>query len=299
MRLEQLNYLLEITRLRSISRAAETLHISQPALSAAVKSLETELGRTLFKRTNRGISLTADGQKIHDEAEAVLEVIGSWYSRPSAIEAEGKIHLACTPIISCYLTPNIIVPFQKLHPGITIFVHGAQSWDIMRLLKTTSANMALTTLSRRSTLIEQARSLNWEACHLFTDERRLFLSATHPLAAKADLTAEDLKQLNLAWYSDERDQISRGYAPYFASSFRLANKEDILELVIKNEAVFIQPCRLFRHDWRVLEKLVVERPLPLPQEDQLAQVFALHAPDLSTIERMFWDYLLASFSSQL
>ncbi len=299
MRLEQLNYLLEITRLRSISRAAETLHISQPALSAAVKSLETELGRTLFKRTNRGISLTADGQKIHDEAEAVLEVIGSWYNRPSAIEAEGKIHLACTPIISCYLTPNIIVPFQKLHPGITIFVHGAQSWDIMRLLKTTSANMALTTLSRRSTLIEQARSLNWEACHLFTDERRLFLSATHPLAAKADLTAEDLKQLNLAWYSDDRDQISRGYAPYFASSFRLANKEDILELVIKNEAVFIQPCRLFRHDWRVLEKLVVERHLPLPQEDQRAQVFALHAPELSTIERMFWDYLLTSFSSQL
>ena len=59
MRLEQLSYLIEITRLRSISRAAETLHISQPALSASVKSLETELGRTLFKRTNRGIFLTA------------------------------------------------------------------------------------------------------------------------------------------------------------------------------------------------------------------------------------------------
>lgn len=63
MRLEQLNCLIEISRLRSISRAAETLHISQPALSAAMKSLETELGKPLFKRTNRGISLTGGGRK--------------------------------------------------------------------------------------------------------------------------------------------------------------------------------------------------------------------------------------------
>ena len=299
MRLEQLNYLVEITRLRSISRAAETLYISQPALSAAVKSLETELGKTLFKRTNRGIFLTAEGEKIHDEAAVVLEVINSWYDKPSVAEPVGEIHLACTPIISCYLTPNIIVPFQKLHPGVTIFVHGAQHYDIIGRLRTTSANIALTTLSPQSKLIEQARALDWEALHLFTDERRLFLGASHALAAKDELTAEDLKGLNLAWYSDARDQISRGYAPYFASSFRLANKEDILELVIKNEAVFIQPCHLFRHDYRVLEKLVVERPIPLPEVDPRAEIYALHAPDLSGIERLFWEYLLARFSCNL
>ena len=296
MRLEQLSHLVEITRLHSISRAAETLHISQPALSASVKSLETELGKTLFKRTNKGIFLTAEGERIHDEAEAVLEVINSWYGKRIDAEPEGEIHLACTPIISCYLTPNIIVPFQKLHPGITIFVHGAQHYDIIGRLRTTSANIALTTLSPRSRLIEQARALDWEALHLFTDERRLFIGAGHALAAKDELTAGDL---NLAWYSDARDQISRGYAPYFASSFRLANKEDILELVIRNEAVFIQPCHLFRHDYRVLEKLVVERPIPLSEVDPRAEIFALHAPELSGIERLFWDYLLARFSCNL
>ena len=299
MRLEQLSHLVEITRLHSISRAAETLHISQPALSASVKSLETELGKTLFKRTNKGIFLTAEGERIHDEAEAVLEVINSWYGKRIDAEPEGEIHLACTPIIGCYLTPNIIVPFQKLHPGITIFVHGAQHYDIIGRLRTTSANIALTTLSPRSRLIEQARALDWEALHLFTDERRLFIGAGHALAAKDELTAGDLRRLNLAWYSDARDQISRGYAPYFASSFRLANKEDILELVIRNEAVFIQPCHLFRHDYRVLEKLVVERPIPLSEVDPRAEIFALHAPELSGIERLFWDYLLARFSCNL
>ena len=299
MRLEQLNYLIEITRLHSISKAAEILHISQPALSAAVKSLETELGRTLFKRTNKGIFLTAEGERIHEEAAAVLEVIGSWYNKRVDDEPEGEIHLACTPIISCYLTPNIIVPFQKLYPGITIFVHGAQNWDIVGMLKTTSANIALSTLSPNSKLIQQARALDWESLHLFSDERRLFLGAKHPLAAKKKLTAADLKQLNLAWYSDSRDQISHSYAPYFAASFRLANKEDILELVIKNEAVFIQPCHLFRHDYRVLEKLVVERPIPLTEVDPRAEIYALHAPALSGIEKLFWEYLLAQFSCNL
>lgn len=117
--------------------------------------------------------------------------------------------------------------------------------------------------------------------HLFTDERRLFLGANHALTAKLELTAADLRLLHLAWYSDARDQISRRYAPYFASSFRLANKEDILDLVIRNEAVFIQPCHLFRHDYRVLEKLVVERAIPLPDVDPRADIFALHAPGLS------------------
>ena len=250
MRLEQLSHLVEITRLHSISRAAETLHISQPALSASVKSLETELGKTLFKRTNKGIFLTAEGERIHDEAEAVLEVINSWYGKRIDAEPEGEIHLACTPIISCYLTPNIIVPFQKLHPGITIFVHGAQHYDIIGRLRTTSANIALTTLSPRSRLIEQARALDWEALHLFTDERRLFIGAGHALAAKDELTAGDLRRLNLAWYSDARDQISRGYAPYFASSFRLANKEfQMCELLMANPHHVIPTERFLEKIW--------------------------------------------------
>ena len=69
--------------------------------------------------------------------------------------------------------------------------------------------------------------------------------------------------------------------------------------MIRTEAVFIQPCHLFRHDYRVLEKLVVERAIPLPDVDPRADIFALHAPGLSEIERLFWEYLLARFSCHL
>lgn len=299
MRLEQLSYLIEITRLHSISKAAENLHISQPALSASVKSLETELGVSLFKRTNKGIFLTAEGEKIHSDAVGILNVINGWYSQYHEQEPEGEIHLSCMPIISCYITPNIIVPFQKLYPKITLFVHSAQYCNIIAKLKTTSANIALTTLPGNNRLIEQICAMGWKSQHLFTDERRLFLGATHPLASKGELSREDLKTLNLAYYSDVRDQISRSYESFFGTIYRLANKEDILDLVIRNEAVFIQPCHLFRHDYRVMEKLIVERAIPLTEVDRRAEVFALHAPELSSIEKLFWDYLIEQFTCNI
>ena len=124
--LYQLEQLLAVADCGTLSKAAERLHISQPALSASVKSLETELGVSLFKRTNKGIFLTAEGEKIHSDAVGILNVINGWYSQYHEQEPEGEIHLACMPIISCYITPNIIVPFQKLYPKITLFVHSAQ-----------------------------------------------------------------------------------------------------------------------------------------------------------------------------
>jgi len=63
MRLEQLSHIIEIARQRSFSRAAEKLYISQPALSVSIKNLEAELGKVLFKRTNKGIALTSDGNR--------------------------------------------------------------------------------------------------------------------------------------------------------------------------------------------------------------------------------------------
>ena len=48
-----------------------------------------------------------------------------------------------------------------------------------------------------------------------------------------------------------------------------------------------------------MEKLIVERPIPLTEVDSRADVFALHAPDISPIEQLFWDYLIEQFSCNL
>jgi len=73
MTLTQLRYAITVANANSMSEAARTLFISQPSLSAAVKELEEETGIELFRRTNRGISLTPDGEEFIGYARQVVE----------------------------------------------------------------------------------------------------------------------------------------------------------------------------------------------------------------------------------
>ncbi|WP_339226080.1 LysR family transcriptional regulator [Oceanobacillus sp. FSL K6-2867] len=73
MTLQQLKYVIEVARSRSISHAAQNLFISQPSLSNAIKELEKEMGITIFSRTNKGILITQDGTEFLSYARQVVE----------------------------------------------------------------------------------------------------------------------------------------------------------------------------------------------------------------------------------
>ena len=73
MTLQQLKYFIEIVNCGSINKAAESLFISQPSLSNAVKDLEAEVGVELFTRTPKGITLTMDGVEFLGYARQVVE----------------------------------------------------------------------------------------------------------------------------------------------------------------------------------------------------------------------------------
>ncbi|WP_062106978.1 LysR family transcriptional regulator [Bacillus niameyensis] len=73
MTLQQLKYVIEVARSRSISKAAQKLFISQPSLSNALKELEQEMGITIFSRTNKGIVITPEGSEFLGYARQVVE----------------------------------------------------------------------------------------------------------------------------------------------------------------------------------------------------------------------------------
>ena len=73
MTLLQMNYILEIDRCGSINKAAQRLFLSQSALSSAVQEVERELGITVFRRSNRGISLTEDGRELAAQIAPIVE----------------------------------------------------------------------------------------------------------------------------------------------------------------------------------------------------------------------------------
>ena len=73
MTIQQLQYVLEIARCGSASRAAKNLFLSQPNLSSAIKNLEQELGFPIFERTSAGMELTPAGSRLAKEASVIME----------------------------------------------------------------------------------------------------------------------------------------------------------------------------------------------------------------------------------
>ena len=73
MTLQQLKYLVTVAECKNISEAAEKLYISQPSLSAAIHNLEEEMGVTAFARSNKGVSVTREGEELLSLARNLLE----------------------------------------------------------------------------------------------------------------------------------------------------------------------------------------------------------------------------------
>ena len=73
MNIQQLTYIVEIAKCKSISRASEYLFVSQPALSQQIRNLEKELGYRVFRRTSKGLELTEKGNLFYEKAQEMLE----------------------------------------------------------------------------------------------------------------------------------------------------------------------------------------------------------------------------------
>lgn len=123
--LRQLRVFLAVARQRHFRRAAEHMHLSQPAVSRHVAELETELGVRLFDRSTREVIPTEAGrylesaiERVLDELEGVLDHVHSEGERK-----RGKIRIASVPTLSASLMPLCIAVCAREYPELTIQLH--------------------------------------------------------------------------------------------------------------------------------------------------------------------------------
>ncbi|MDF2139939.1 hydrogen peroxide-inducible genes activator [Paenirhodobacter sp. CAU 1674] len=104
--LRQLSYLIALERHRSFSRAAEAVHVTQPALSMQIRELETELGLSLIERRPRDIRLTRAGRMVLARAEAIEAELRALQAE--ARRGQGSLNLGVIPTIAPYLLPRAL-----------------------------------------------------------------------------------------------------------------------------------------------------------------------------------------------
>ena len=133
MRIEQLEYVATVARLGSFRRAADELHISQPALSGSVRSLERELGVDLLDRGRHGARMSDSGRELFPYILTLLDSFDRL--RHAAGEQHGSVRLVRLGTVSAATAPLLapsIQQFRQSHPLTQVEVIGAQQADIHR-----------------------------------------------------------------------------------------------------------------------------------------------------------------------
>ncbi len=118
----QLAIFLEVARCESVTRAADTLVMSQPAVSAQVKALERELGVPLLQRVGRGVQLTEAGAIVADYARRIFGLAEELTTTIDDVRglASGRLVLGSSTTVGEYLLPETLGRFNLAHPGIAV-----------------------------------------------------------------------------------------------------------------------------------------------------------------------------------
>jgi DNA-binding transcriptional LysR family regulator len=120
---------------RSFSAAAKKLSLSQPTVSFHIDSLEKELDCPLFRRTRRGVELTAYGMALYESTCGIKQVLERSERKLLAMRrgASGKVTIGAGTIPGEYILPSILPSFLKEHPDVSISLISADSQSIFQL----------------------------------------------------------------------------------------------------------------------------------------------------------------------
>lgn len=133
----------------SLTRAAEELYISQPAVSRSIKQLETQLGVSLFTRTHRGMTLSAQGGKvIFNEVERALGLLNEAENRIEEMKnsATGLIRIGASDTIFEYFLADKIVEFHERFPAVKFELTADFTPDTIEKLKANKCDVAFVNL---------------------------------------------------------------------------------------------------------------------------------------------------------
>jgi DNA-binding transcriptional LysR family regulator len=182
MLLAQITAFVEVARRRSVSRAAEALFVTQPALTARIQGLERDLGAELFIRTSRGMKLTEAGEAFLPYAVRSLGALTDGRMQVNALErgGAGRLAIGAAPAVSTYVLPPLLKLFAQSHPRVAVSVRTGHSEEMLDLVLREQVDVGLVrALHHRdivsTPLYEDRLVLVVDPGHSFADRGRIRL----------------------------------------------------------------------------------------------------------------------------
>ncbi len=178
-----------------MNKAAQTLFISQPSLSAAIRDLENEIGITIYKRTNRGITITPEGEEFLGYARQVAEqyeLINQKYVDKNNVKKKFSVS---TQHYSFAVKAFVETVKQFGMDEFEFAVHETKTYEVIENVKSFKSELGILYLNdfNRKVITKLLRENNLEFTELFDCKTYVYLWRGNPLAEKSVITMEDLQ----------------------------------------------------------------------------------------------------------
>jgi len=178
-----------VARLLSFTKAAETLHMTQPAVTFQIRQLEEHFNTRLFDRTHNRISLTAAGQRVFDYAEKIIALYGEMDSRVRELtgDVSGILIIGASTTIAEYVLPGLLGEFQSRYKDVNVRLSVSNSLGIVHMVENNTVDVGIVESPVTN------KNLAVEVC--WHDELMFICPPSHPFAKKSSVSPQDIVNL--------------------------------------------------------------------------------------------------------
>ncbi|SDK29998.1 MULTISPECIES: LysR family transcriptional regulator [Ferrimonas] len=211
MDLRQLRNFVTVAEQSSFTRAARILGVAQPAVSTAIKKLETELGLVLLHRQDKRVQLTAEGQELLPHAKEILSRVELAESAMTRLQqlGRGEVRIALPGMIGSYYFPALLMAFHHRYPELKLSLIEAGTREIQSMIERDEIDIGI--------VIDGDAQTTLETIPLTKEEMIVACSLDHPLAELESVNFEDFMEHELVmfkrgYYHRERmDQLAKAH----------------------------------------------------------------------------------------
>jgi len=280
-----LTYFVKLVETENFTRAAEQLHIAQPALSVAIKKLEQQLDLPLFHRNERKVTLTHEGEVLLEHARLILQQINDANIAMAELKGfeKGEVKLGVPSMLGSYFFPEILMAFKRKYPNLKLTIIEAGTQSIRQMLLDGELDLGV--------IHNEDVPQRLETEHLVTSQMVAVVSEQHPLASQSCIRFEDFFKEDLVMFK----------AGYFHREFidEICEKYNFKPKISFETNLLPMMLNIVRHDFSISallelvtehEKGVVAIPFEEPVHLNIAMAWRKNGY-LSLADRAFLEFV--------
>lgn len=175
-----------VARLLSFTKAAESLHMTQPAVTFQIRQLEGYLNTRLFDRTHNRISLTEAGEVVKEYADRIILLYNEMDNEVRTLtgDIQGPLIVGASTTIGEYFIPGIVGAYQSNFPDVKVRLHVANTNGIIRMVENNEIDIGI--------VEGPVNNKNLTTEVVWDDELVVVCAKDHPLSNKPDVSIEDI-----------------------------------------------------------------------------------------------------------